>query len=430
MAMQIADMSWRVRGRALTKRMTLVIGLLLVLAWSKAPPVLAAEYEVVGALAYAVEPDVAKEIGLTENQLKQLNDLINNAEAEILTTLSELKDLSPQERSAKLAQFRRGIEDQGLALLSVQQRAKLEQIRLKRLGEKFFADPVIAEKLGLTEEQKAALSKALAERPANSGSGGASENPALSVLNDSQRKTLRAMLLGELVKSESSGSQASSEPAGSQPQGSSSPQPSAAPPSESTPPATIAGEHPAEMPAEGPATVSPPAGEASQSETPVGAPESTPAATSGAQPAAPASEATASASPAPTAPAQPGPQETPASPTAQPQGSAGSSAPPSVSATPANQATSPETSSQSVQTEENSVPPVPAGPNATPAVSAPTPTPSPPPPGTPMPAQVGTETRAAPPAAQPPAPTQESQFPQLPPRDVKLRFNFRYQPWK
>ena len=430
MAMQIADMSWRVRSGALTQRMTLVIGLLLVLVWSKAPPIVAAEYEVVGVLAYAVEPDVAKEIGLTENQLKQLNDLINNAEAEILTTLSELKDLPPQERSAKLAQFRRGIEDQGLALLSVQQRAKLEQIRLKRLGEKFFADPVVAEKLGLTEEQKAALSKALAERPANSGSGGASENPALSVLNDSQRKTLRAMLLGELVKSESSGSQASSEPAESQPQGSSSPQPSAAPASESTPPAASVGEHPAEMPAEGPAKVSPPASEASQSEAPAGAPESTPAATSGAQPAAPASEATPSAAPAPPAPAQPGPQETPASPTAQPQGSAGSSAPPSVSATPANQATSPETGSQSPQTEENSVPPVPAGPNATPAVSASAPAPSPPPPGPPMPAQVGAQTQAAPPAAKPPAPTQESQFPQLPPRDVKLRFNFRYQPWK
>jgi len=91
--MQIADMLRLVCGGVAAKRMALAIGFLLALVGNQFSATSAAEYEVVGVLAYAVEPEVGKEIGLTENQLKQLNELINNAEAEILTTLSDLKDL-------------------------------------------------------------------------------------------------------------------------------------------------------------------------------------------------------------------------------------------------------------------------------------------------------------------------------------------------
>lgn len=165
-----------------------------------------AEYEVVGVLAYAVEPDVARELGLTQNQLSQLNDLVNEAEAETLTVLSDLRNLPPQEREAALTELRRKAEDRGLVLLSVQQRAKLEQIRLKRLGPNFFTDPVVARRLGLTETQKQALSQALSQRGATTGSPD-QESAARSVLDDNQRKALRAMLLGEIVPASSAGSE-------------------------------------------------------------------------------------------------------------------------------------------------------------------------------------------------------------------------------
>ncbi|MGB9689910.1 secretin N-terminal domain-containing protein [Thermogutta sp.] len=428
--MQIAELLWRVCGGALPRWMAACIGLLLVLVCSPAPSIFAAEYEVVGALAYAVEPDVAKEIGLTENQLKQLNDLINNAEAEILTTLSELKDLSPQERNAKLAEFRRGIEDRGLALLSTQQRAKLEQIRMKRLGEKFFTDPVIAQKLGLTEEQKAALAKAVAERSASAKAEGASENPAIGLLSDNQRKTLRAMLMGELVKSEPSTSEPVSKSTEDQDQSPSPAQPVVASTSENPPPAASGGEHPAEMHAEGSAPVAPPASEASQSEGPPQLLEGTPAPAPGTQPASPPGEAAASPTPAPTLPTQPAPQGTVVSPPAESEGSPGSSPPPSVSAPLTNQASPSQPARQPSQTEDHSAAPTPSGPNTTPEVPPPVPAPSPPSPGAPTAPQADTQIQVAHPATQPPSATQESQFPQLPPRDVKLRFNFRYQPWK
>lgn len=157
-----------------------------------------AEYEVVGVLAYAVEPDVARELGLTQNQLSQLNDIVNEAEAEILTYLSDLRNLPPQQREAALTEVRGKVEERGLTVLSVQQRAKLEQIRLKRLGPSFFTDPVVARRLGLTEAQKQTLAQALAQK----GTGSTAPDQAgaaTAVLDDSQRKALRAMLLGEIV---------------------------------------------------------------------------------------------------------------------------------------------------------------------------------------------------------------------------------------
>ena len=433
MAMQIADMLRLVCGGVAAKRMALAIGFLLALVGNQFSATSAAEYEVVGVLAYAVEPEVGKEIGLTENQLKQLNELINNAEAEILTTLSDLKDLPPQERSAKLAQFRRKIEDEGLAVLSTQQRAKLEQIRLKRLGEKFFADPVIADRLGLTEEQRAALTKALAERSASPASGETSESSAVGVLNENQRKTLRAILMGELVKSEPGASEPAPKPTEGQP-GSQSPEQSpVASPAEGQTPASSPGEHPSHTPGESPASELRPAGEEPHSEAPVAPPQSGPAPTTGTAAVVPA-EGGVTPPVAPEMPRSPPTAEKAeafsATPVAPSQGGSPSLPPSAVGATPSGQPAPPQPSEITPQADGHSPSPASPGAETTGALSSPVPAPSAPSSGVASSPQMGAQTGLATPPSQPTPTASQTQFPQLPPRDVKLRFNFRYQPWK
>ena len=161
----------------------------------------AADYDVVGVLAIAVEPDAREQLGLTEKQLTQLQDLIAEKEAEILTSAMELRNLSPEERNARLAEFRYATENAGLMVLSAQQRAKLEQMRLKRYGLKVLTDPVVARRLQISPEQTAVIQQSLAQGTATGAmadNGGVPGEAIVQVLNDSQRQAFRSMLLGEL----------------------------------------------------------------------------------------------------------------------------------------------------------------------------------------------------------------------------------------
>jgi len=161
----------------------------------------AADYDVVGVLAIAVEPEASEQLGLTEKQLAQIQELIAEKEAEILTSATDLRNLAPDQRNARLAEFRLATEEAGLQVLSVQQRAKLEQMRLKRLGLRVLADPVVARRLQISPEQAATIQQSLA-RSAPAGTSpntveGAGEE-VIQVLNESQRQAFRSMLLGEL----------------------------------------------------------------------------------------------------------------------------------------------------------------------------------------------------------------------------------------
>src|SRR5690349_11700949 len=66
---------------------------------------IAAEPDFVGVLAIAVEPDTARDLGLTGDKLSQLTQLIDKREAEVVNLALEVKDLPPAERAAKLGPF-------------------------------------------------------------------------------------------------------------------------------------------------------------------------------------------------------------------------------------------------------------------------------------------------------------------------------------
>jgi len=129
-----------------------------------APGATAAESEFVGVLALAIETDVAESIGLTEQQEQKLLEIIDARENEALEMAIRLKDLPVAERTAKLVPFRRESESQGLALLSKQQRARLQQIQVARWGMASLVSGEMGGQLKLTPQQQTQLTELLRER--------------------------------------------------------------------------------------------------------------------------------------------------------------------------------------------------------------------------------------------------------------------------
>ena len=108
--------------------------------------------EFVGVLALALEDDVAREIGLSESTRVKLSDLVDQREAEAVELAYEVRELPEASQAEKLEPFRRQSEQLGLALLTEQQRAGLEAIRLAREGMASLAEEQVAKTLGLTAE--------------------------------------------------------------------------------------------------------------------------------------------------------------------------------------------------------------------------------------------------------------------------------------
>ena len=149
------------RRRALP---TLVSCLVVCLGFVSPAALLAAEPEFVGVLALALEKEVAEQLPLKPEQREKLLKVVEQRENDVLDIALKLRNASPAEREAALGPFRRDSETAGLKLLDDAQRAKLDQIRIRRAGGDSFAEAGVADRLKLTDEQKIALAKVAAER--------------------------------------------------------------------------------------------------------------------------------------------------------------------------------------------------------------------------------------------------------------------------
>lgn len=91
-----------------------------------------AETEMVGVLAVAIEPEVAKQIGLTDEQVAGLVRVIDEREAKGISQAMRLSRRPRAERVAEFAEFRAETERQGLALLSTEQATQLRDLAAQR----------------------------------------------------------------------------------------------------------------------------------------------------------------------------------------------------------------------------------------------------------------------------------------------------------
>ena len=196
------------RRYLLPGRLFVAVAALLAAALLCASPAVAAEQEIVGVLALVVVDDVAAKLDLSDEQHRDLLDLIDSREADAASLVAGLKGLSLSERMQQLAPYRRESEIRGWVLLTREQRTKLKLIWVQRAGYAAAADREIGMRLKLTDDQKVEITKLLDERaeqlstadPASARLVAAAVDQKLAaVLTDAQMAVWNDLLAGAPV---------------------------------------------------------------------------------------------------------------------------------------------------------------------------------------------------------------------------------------
>ncbi len=149
--------------------------------------------EFVGVLATITEPSRAAELGLSDEQVSKLTELIQRYEGRALELGTLLRGLPPEERPFKQMESVRTVEKEGYLLLDEKQKGTAEQWRLQELGPIALFDPEFASKLGLTPDQLAKAQTILQGRGALIRSRGREKG-------ESELKQRLAEVLGEEQK--------------------------------------------------------------------------------------------------------------------------------------------------------------------------------------------------------------------------------------
>lgn len=105
-------------------------------------------------------PEVRKELNLTEEQNKQVDEALQQATP--AGGFAGLQDLSPEEQQKRREEMRRKMDEATASVKKVlkpEQEKRLEQLALQRQGLAALARPEIAKQLGLTDEQKEKIEK-------------------------------------------------------------------------------------------------------------------------------------------------------------------------------------------------------------------------------------------------------------------------------
>lgn len=125
-------------------------------------------------------PEVQTELKLEEDKAKKLDEI----SAEITRERARLS----AEYSAKMNELNQKAEGEALGVLSDAQRRRTEQLRLQQQGERALVTTQVAEKVGLSQEQRAEISKIISQRgplvgtARERGGNAAPPNPNVSTL--------------------------------------------------------------------------------------------------------------------------------------------------------------------------------------------------------------------------------------------------------
>ncbi|MFN5274137.1 MAG: secretin N-terminal domain-containing protein [Planctomycetota bacterium] len=175
--------------------------------------------DIVGVLATLTEPNTAADLGLSDEQLTKLRDLVKQHEAKAIDFAAELRSIEdPVQRKERSRQNLRAVEMVGMQMLNQEQRQRAEQLRLQGLGLAAALEPEIAGALSVNEEQMAKLQtivegKRGLMRQLGPEKGAAEFAKQLSdVLNDEQKAKWTAMVGPAAGKPQSQDPQVGSAP--------------------------------------------------------------------------------------------------------------------------------------------------------------------------------------------------------------------------
>jgi hypothetical protein len=112
-----------------------------------------------GGAAILRAPNVQKDLKLSEEQVGKVQDVLRESFEKHQGDLQGVRDLPAEERNAKMQAVGKAINDEvkkGLSL-SDEQSKRFDQIVLQNRGLQAFADPAVAEKLKLTDDQRSKI---------------------------------------------------------------------------------------------------------------------------------------------------------------------------------------------------------------------------------------------------------------------------------
>ncbi|MBI1903893.1 MAG: hypothetical protein HYS13_22555 [Planctomycetia bacterium] len=124
--------------------------------------------------------EVQKELGVTDDQKTKITEALAGVQqAGGGFNFRELQNLSQEERQKKMEELRAKMEGATKkateainGVLDAKQKERFAQLRLQRQGIASLSTPAVAEKLGLTQEQKDKIAKLGEDRRAAFGAGG------------------------------------------------------------------------------------------------------------------------------------------------------------------------------------------------------------------------------------------------------------------
>lgn len=103
-------------------------------------------------------PEVQKEIGLTEQQIQQIQQLMMEQREQMQALMQQMRDATPEQRQ-KLMEQATQKWDQGMSkILQPAQKARLRELQLQAEGSMALMRPDVAKELNLSEEQKKKIS--------------------------------------------------------------------------------------------------------------------------------------------------------------------------------------------------------------------------------------------------------------------------------
>jgi type II secretory pathway component GspD/PulD (secretin) len=153
---------------------------------------------------------VQDELGLSPDQREQISQLGDSLREEMSGTFRGLRDLSEEERAAKMSEMTASVQSKVDAALTAEQTARLRQLELQREGPSAFGRDEIAGQIGLSQEQRDSIRAVLDEsRERGRGDPSASreerqaareaadrdrDRKLLAILTDEQRQQWTASL--------------------------------------------------------------------------------------------------------------------------------------------------------------------------------------------------------------------------------------------
>jgi Spy/CpxP family protein refolding chaperone len=153
-----------------------------------------------GGAGFLAAPNIQKDLKLTDAQVGKVQETLQAVREKHQDEYAALRDASPEERRAKTATLGKAVgEEVKKALaLSADQAKRFDQIGLQARGLQAFADPSVAAKLNLTDDQKAKTREIV---EATRGSfAGASNKDASQEERTEARKKMAATQKENLIK--------------------------------------------------------------------------------------------------------------------------------------------------------------------------------------------------------------------------------------